>query len=75
MLARVGSVSSEDIHVIVVGLFGQVVVERRIGEGSGEKRIVAVCMGWGGSRRKVFADKGRSWGGGGEGGFYRLWQN
>lgn len=63
MLARVVSVSDEDIHVRVVGLIENVAVERLIGKRSSERRIVVVCMGWGRGGgvclgRKVFADKG-----------------
>lgn len=47
MLARVVSVSDEDIHVRVVGLIENVAVERLIGKRSSKRRIVVVCMWWG----------------------------
>lgn len=44
MLARVGSVSNEDLRVIFFGLIESVTGEWRIGKRSGERRIVVVLI-------------------------------
>lgn len=46
MLAKVGSASDEDIHVILVGLIENVAVEWWIGKSSGERKIGVVGI-WG----------------------------
>lgn len=48
MLARVGSVSDEDIHVTAVGLIENVAGEWRMGKRSGERRVGVVCLWRGG---------------------------
>lgn len=44
MLAGVGSVSDEDIHVTVVGLIENVAGEWWMGKRSGGRRVGIVCL-------------------------------